>query len=153
MNRTGLSWKNLRARRDVILPLSKPVKCTDGRQRSEIFMAKGTNIIVSAFGANCNPGLWGADSYEWKPERWLSPLPEAVVEAHMPGIYSHLRVVSVPRCVTVFAKVNHRMTFMGGSRACMCVCFVSLWFILTIICRGFKFSQLEMSACAVPSSL
>jgi len=81
-------------------------------------VAKGTNIIVSAFGANCNPELWGADSYEWKPERWLSPLPEAVVEAHMPGIYSHLRV-SVPRYAIVFAKVNRRMTFMGGSRACM----------------------------------
>jgi len=90
----------------------------DGRERSEIFVAKGTNIIVSAFGANCNPELWGTDSYEWKPERWLSPLPEAVIEAHMPGIYSHLQV-SVPRCVMVFAKVNHRMTFMGGSRACM----------------------------------
>jgi cytochrome P450 len=74
----------------MILPLSKPVLCIDGQERSDIFVAKGTNVIASAFGANCNPELWGPDSYEWKPERWLSSVPETVVEAHMPGVYSHL---------------------------------------------------------------
>lgn len=74
----------------MILPLLNPVRCADGRERSEIFVPKGTNIIVSGFGANCNPELWGPDSYEWKPERWLSSLPDSVIDAHMPGVYSHL---------------------------------------------------------------
>lgn len=74
----------------MILPLAKPVRGADGQERTEVYVPKGTNVIASAFGANCNPELWGSDSYEWKPERWLSPLPESVIEAHMPGIYSHL---------------------------------------------------------------
>ena len=32
------------------------------------------------------------DALEWKPERWLSPLPQAVIDAHLPGVYSHLYV-------------------------------------------------------------
>ncbi len=79
-----------RARRDMILPLSKPVVNSDGIEVSEIHMKKGTNVVISILGANCDPDLWGPDSYEWKPERWLSPPPKAVEEAHMPGIYSHL---------------------------------------------------------------
>jgi len=112
------------ARQDMILPLSKPVRCVDGQERSEIFVPKGTNIIVSGFGANCNPELWGPDSYEWKPERWLSSLPDSVVEARMPGVYSHL------------------MTFMGGSRACIGFKFSQLEMkvVLSVLLSTFKFS-------------
>ncbi|KXN82787.1 Cytochrome P450 3A6 [Leucoagaricus sp. SymC.cos] len=102
------------ARSDMLLPLSKPVRYVDGQERTEIFVAKGTNVIVSA-------------SYEWKPERWLSPLPETVVEAHMPGIYSHL------------------MTFMGGSRACIGFKFSQLEMkvVLSVLLSTFKFSLSE----------
>ena len=47
-------------------------------------------IIVPVPALNTDPELWGADSYEWKPERWLSPVPQAVVDARIPGVYSHL---------------------------------------------------------------
>ncbi|CDO71925.1 hypothetical protein BN946_scf184940.g72 [Trametes cinnabarina] len=50
---------------------------------------------------NCNKELWGEDAYEWRPERWLEPLPRALEDAHIPGVYSHL------------------MTFIGGGRACI----------------------------------
>ncbi|TBU52591.1 hypothetical protein BD310DRAFT_831896 [Dichomitus squalens] len=43
----------------------------------------------------------GDDAYEWKPERWLGPLPETVERAAIPGVYSHL------------------MTFLGGGRSCI----------------------------------
>jgi hypothetical protein len=79
-----------RARQDVVLPLSKPIVDLNGKKTEEIFIQNGTNVIISVLGANCNPELWGPDSYEWKPERWLSQLPEAVVQAHLPGVYSHL---------------------------------------------------------------
>ncbi|RXW23112.1 hypothetical protein EST38_g2743 [Candolleomyces aberdarensis] len=69
-----------RTRKDAILPLSKPIKMADGRYEKY---------------------LWGPDSYEWKPERWLTPIPDKLVEARIPGVYSHL------------------MTFIGGGRSCI----------------------------------
>ena len=51
---------------------------------------KGTNIILNLRACNANKALWGKDAEEWKPERWLSPLPKAVQDAHIPGIYANL---------------------------------------------------------------
>ncbi|KAF8824960.1 hypothetical protein HHX47_DHR7000729 [Lentinula edodes] len=44
--------------------------------------------------ANRDPKLWGPDVLEWKPERWLSPLPEAIMNSKMPGVYSHFFLTS-----------------------------------------------------------
>ncbi|KAF9466558.1 cytochrome P450 [Collybia nuda] len=86
---------------EVVLPLSTPIRGVDGREMQEIIVPTNTNVIVSILGSNRDPTLWGPDAHEWKPERWLSPLPEKLTEAHIPGIYSHL------------------MTFLGGGRACI----------------------------------
>ncbi|KAF5382086.1 hypothetical protein D9615_004310 [Tricholomella constricta] len=90
-----------RARQDTILPLSTPLEGLDGREMHEITIPEKTDVIVSILNTNRDPSLWGPDSYEWKPERWLSPLPDAVIDAHLPGVYSHL------------------LTFIGGGRACI----------------------------------
>jgi len=55
----------------------------------EIFVPKGTNVLVNLDGLNTDPSIWGDDCYEWKPERWLSPLPESVINARIPGVYSN----------------------------------------------------------------
>lgn len=73
-----------------MLPLGTPIKGIDGQEITEIPIPSDTNVIVGILAANRNPEIWGPDSYEWKPERWLKPLPETVPSAHMPGIYSHL---------------------------------------------------------------
>lgn len=73
-----------------MLPLSTPVKGVDGTEIREIFVPKGTVVVVSLLASNRNPIVWGPDSKDWKPERWLAPLPESVAEAHLPGIYSNL---------------------------------------------------------------
>ncbi|KAG6844218.1 hypothetical protein H0H87_008764 [Tephrocybe sp. NHM501043] len=78
------------ARQDAVLPLSTPIKGIDGREMDSILVPKDTMIFISILDANRDSQLWGADSLEWKPERWLAPLPEALHDAHMPGIYSHL---------------------------------------------------------------
>lgn len=75
---------------EVILPLSTPVKGLDGRVMHEILIPRNTNVILSIMNSNRDPDLWGPDAYEWKPERWMKPPPQALVDAHLPGIYSHL---------------------------------------------------------------
>ncbi|KAI5892471.1 cytochrome P450 [Schizophyllum commune H4-8] len=89
------------ARKDVVLPFSKPVIGEDGKELSDVFLPAGTMVMIAIMNANRNKEIWGGDAGEWKPERWLAPLPETVAEAHVPGIYSHL------------------MTFLGGGRACI----------------------------------
>ncbi|KXN82785.1 Cytochrome P450 3A16 [Leucoagaricus sp. SymC.cos] len=110
-------------RKDMVLPLSKPVVGSDGKEISEIVVPNGTNIIISILGSNTNPDLWGTDALEWKPERWLSPLPSSVTDAHIPGIYSHL------------------MTFLGGGRACIGFKFSQLEMkvVLAVLLSTFKF--------------
>lgn len=56
----------------------------------EIPVAKGTRVILGVLGSNTNKAKWGEDALEWKPERWLSPLPNSVTEAVAPGVFSHL---------------------------------------------------------------
>ena len=55
-----------------------------------LFVPKGTAIGIGMLSANQHKALWGEDALEWKPERWLEPLPESVTSAKMPGVYSNL---------------------------------------------------------------
>ncbi|KAF9063473.1 cytochrome P450 [Rhodocollybia butyracea] len=111
------------ALQDAIVPLSNPITGLDGTELHQVAIPKGTNIFISALNANRNPDLWGKDALEWKPERWLSPLPDALLEAHIPGVYS---ICYYYRCLLPGSLI--RMTFLGGRRSCI----------------GFTFSQLEM---------
>ena len=124
---------------------------------TEISVPKGTVVHVGIMGSNMNKQLWGEDAWEWKPERWLAPLPETLSEAHIPGVYSNLSV-SLRIFLTVLRSHHSiRMTFIGGGRACMYVSIRCLTRILLLrpcaltSCgtrSGFKFSQLEMSQSA-----
>ncbi|KAJ3774513.1 cytochrome P450 [Lentinula raphanica] len=89
------------ARKDAVVPLHKPIVGLDGTEIREIAVPKGTVVFVSIYNANRNPDLWGKDANEWKPERWLSDLPDKLTDARIPGVYSHL------------------MTFIGGGRSCI----------------------------------
>ncbi|KAF9057840.1 cytochrome P450 [Panaeolus papilionaceus] len=89
------------ARQEMALPLSNTIKGNDGSMLSEITVPKGTDVFISIITSNRNVDLWGPDAHEWKPERWLQPLPEELVKARIPGIYSRM------------------MTFLGGGRSCM----------------------------------
>ena len=42
--------------------------------------------------------MWGEDALEWKPERWLAPLPSTVADAKIPGVYSNLYVSHFGPC-------------------------------------------------------
>ena len=79
-------------KKDMVLPLSEPIRGVDGRWIKEIPVPKNTGVIVSIRGCNRNKAIWGEDAHEWKPERWLSPLPEPVTDARIPGVYSNMWV-------------------------------------------------------------
>ncbi|KAH7907756.1 cytochrome P450 [Hygrophoropsis aurantiaca] len=110
------------ARKDAVLPFSNPITGVNGKELHDVMVPKGTTVVISILNANRNREIWGEDALEWKPERWLSPLPKTVTEAGIPGVYSHL------------------MTFIGGGRSCIDRALISI----ARIFRGFKFSQLEM---------
>ncbi|RPD74079.1 cytochrome P450 [Lentinus tigrinus ALCF2SS1-7] len=87
--------------KDAVVPLSQPIRGVDGQMVHELVIPKDTTIVIGILSANRNKAVWGEDAMEWKPERWLAPLPESVTDAKVPGVYSNL------------------MTFMGGGRACI----------------------------------
>ncbi|KAF5331464.1 hypothetical protein D9758_015486 [Tetrapyrgos nigripes] len=115
------------ANEDTVIPLSQPVKGRDGKKITELYIPKGTTILLSFHNCNRNPALWGPDAFEWKPERWLSPLPKELVDAHIPGIYSHL------------------MTFGAGTRSCIGFKFSQLEMkaVLSMLVSSFKFAPTE----------
>ncbi|KAF8267906.1 cytochrome P450 [Lactarius quietus] len=86
---------------DTILPLSTPIHDVDGREIHEVFVPANTDLVVQIHHLNRDPSIWGSDAAEWKPERWLAPLPESVVRANIQGLYSNT------------------LTFMGGGRSCI----------------------------------
>ena len=79
------------AAKDAVLPLSVPVTSVDGATViHEIPIRKGQDLIVGFGAVNKLKTVWGEDAYEWKPERWLEPLPTSVSDAHISGVYSSL---------------------------------------------------------------
>ena len=70
--------------------MSTPIKGLDGTEMDSILVPKNTKMIISILGANRDPQLWGPDALEWKPERWLQRLPDSVMDAKIPGVYSNL---------------------------------------------------------------
>jgi hypothetical protein len=52
----------------------------DGRHHRLILRLPNANVDYRE--------IWGEDAEEFKPERWLSALPQSVSEAKLPGIYS-----------------------------------------------------------------
>lgn len=80
------------ARKAVTIPLHRPVKGTDGQLIHEVPIAEGQNVIIGISTANSDPAIWGPDAAEWKPERWLAPMPQSVTSAHLPGVYSGMYV-------------------------------------------------------------
>lgn len=71
------------------MPLSQPMRGVDGKYMQEVPVPKDTNIIIAIRASNRNKELWGEDAKQWKPERWLAPLPKTVEDAHLPGVYSN----------------------------------------------------------------
>ena len=107
----------------MILPLSQDIRGVDGTMISQIHVPKGTTVVVDLQASNRSPALWGEDAYEWIPERWLVPLPQALENANIPGVYSHL--YECPLGSRGRMLTTARMTFFGGQRSCLLVSILS----------------------------
>ncbi|KZT30166.1 cytochrome P450 [Neolentinus lepideus HHB14362 ss-1] len=128
-----------RSTQDSVLPLSMPVRGCDGSAITEIPVPKGTYLTVSISSLNQNKALWGDDAYEWKPERWLKPLPAAITDSKIPGVYSNI------------------MTFWGGPRGCIGFKFslLEMKVVLAVLIESFRFELTQdiawdMGIIAVP---
>jgi len=88
---------------------------------------KNTNVYVQIYNLNRDPSIWGTDAAEWKPERWLAPLPESVANANIQGVYANT------------------MTFIGGPRSCIGFKFLLLEMkvALSQIVPAFRFAPAE----------
>ncbi|KAH7927983.1 cytochrome P450 [Leucogyrophana mollusca] len=119
-----VTWVHRTTRKDSVLPFGKPIRGLDGKEMHDVLVPKGTTVIVSVLASNINPEIWGEDALEWKPERWLAPLPASVADAGIPGVFSHL------------------MTFIGGGRACIGFKFSQLEMkvVLSTLIESFKFT-------------
>ena len=70
--------------------LRRPVVGLDGTIMDSVFIPKGTTVLISVVSCHRNKDIWGEDALDWKPERWLSPLPDSITKAQIPGVYSNL---------------------------------------------------------------
>ena len=108
------------------MPLSEPIKGVDGKMIHELVIPKDTTVCIGVLSSNTNKTIWGEDAMEWKPERWLAPLPPSVADAHIPNVYANT-CAALPspssRRGSSDTGMIYRMTFIAGPRACMCVNF------------------------------
>ncbi|CUA74416.1 Putative cytochrome P450 cyp-13B1 [Caenorhabditis elegans] [Rhizoctonia solani] len=111
--------------RDWVVPLRYPLKGTDGKLITDIYVKKGTSIYVGLREANRCKETWGEDADEFKPDRWLDDLPSSVHGAKTSGVYSSM------------------MTFSAGPRACIGFKFslLELKIVLSTLIKSFKFTQ------------
>ncbi|KAK7691817.1 hypothetical protein QCA50_005220 [Cerrena zonata] len=110
------------AQKDIIMPLSRPVTGKDGIVMNEIPVPAGTTVVVGIRSCNLNTDIWGEDALEFKPERWMTQLPNTVTDSRIPGVYSNL------------------MTFNGGGRSCIGFKFsqLEMKIVLSVIIPHFK---------------
>lgn len=58
---------------DDLLPLSKPVRTSDGRTISSLRVKAGQVFHIPITAVQSNTAVWGEDGQDFKPERWVTP--------------------------------------------------------------------------------
>ena len=73
---------------DEVIPLSQPLKLSDGKSIAEIPISKGQKIWINVPGYNRLPSIFGENVHDFNIDRWLDnkmdDLPGLV------GVYSNL---------------------------------------------------------------
>ncbi|KAJ7188927.1 cytochrome P450 [Mycena filopes] len=118
-----VSMLQRRANIDTTIPLWKPIIGVDGEEVTALNVAAGTDFVLVIPPTHRDPEIWGEDALEFKPERWMSPLPDSVADAALPGIY------------------NQILPFGGGYKACIGYKYAELQMKVTLytLVSAFKF--------------
>jgi cytochrome P450 len=74
----------------MVLPLSTPIVGVNGQTLESITIPKSTQLLLGLMATNTDEAIWGEDAHEWKPERWMKPLPGTVTDARIPGVYANM---------------------------------------------------------------
>ncbi|KAJ7072872.1 cytochrome P450 [Mycena amicta] len=96
-----VSMLQRRANVDTTIPLWRPIVGVDGTEIHTLDVPKGTDFILVLANAHRDPEIWGEDVLEFKPERFLNPLPKSFDDAGLPGVYFQI------------------LPFGGGFKACI----------------------------------
>lgn len=115
------------ATQDDEVPVSLPVHYRDGaimNQRSTVTVPKGSFVHVAVEGFNLDKSFWGADAWEFHPDRWDN-LPETASE--LPGLFSNT------------------LTFSAGPRSCIGLRFsmIEIKTFLYLLLTNFTFQPTE----------
>ncbi|KAH8813936.1 cytochrome P450 [Flagelloscypha sp. PMI_526] len=89
------------AAEDDIIPLSKPLKTSQGTLVDVLTIPKGSYVTVPIGALNRLPELWGPDAGQFNPDRWLNG-----------GIGDNLRAKELQ-------GFKHILTFSDGPRICL----------------------------------
>ncbi|KZV96970.1 cytochrome P450 [Exidia glandulosa HHB12029] len=114
---------------EVVLPLSRPVTGKSGEVHTQLRIPKDVDVCVGIVLANKDKALWGPDADEWRPKRWLEPMPEGIQE--LSGIY------------------NNMMTFGVGPRSCIGLKFaeMEMKIVLSVLLETFVFDKPSREIC------
>ncbi|KAJ2916536.1 hypothetical protein MD484_g3882, partial [Candolleomyces efflorescens] len=106
---------------DDVLPLSTPVRDKEGKIHESLHVQKGQMIIVPIVPVNNDSAIWGEDSHEFRPERWMTSIPDTATG--IPGVWSN------------------SLAFLGGPRACIGYRFavMEMKSVLFALIRAFEF--------------
>lgn len=88
------------AAEDDVIPLSTPVRATNGQLVDSVAVTKGQLVTVPIHMMNKSVRFWGADAKEFKPARWLA---EDGIPQRAREIQGH----------------KHLLTFVDGPRTCL----------------------------------
>jgi len=110
---------------DTVIPLHYPIRDEKtGLEHHELLVTKGTFVYIGMSAANKSTAIWGPDSHEFKPERWMGKTKGNLVnKTRLPGLY------------------NNMMTFLGGGRACPGLKFaiLEIKLVLSVLLQAFSF--------------
>ncbi|KAG8750764.1 hypothetical protein FRC14_000249 [Serendipita sp. 396] len=108
------------AEQDDVIPLERPFTDKYGVVRHEIKVKKGDGVLIPIRVVNTLQEIWGDDSEEFNPDRWLDPPKRS---ASLPSAW------------------GNQLSFIAGPRACIGLRFalVEMKALLFALIRSFEF--------------